>query len=387
MSVFFRRGAEQRSISFQDVWGSGGNVDLFSGTEGALRLIPLFAAHRTIVDAVSSTPLHGYRMRADGTAERLAQQPSLIAEPPFDRQVYGWKAQAVQSLLSDGNAFGLVTSLGRDGWPSGLLWLDPRKVAIQQDDAHVPPVYLVEGRRVDSASIVHIPWIVPPGKWRGLSPLRSFMTAFEMGQAAQGMARDWFVNGAMPSGHLKTTNILDDERAASSKKRWKAAIQGRDVFVSGPDWTFDPIGVPADEARFIETLKLSATQIASIYGIPPEEIGGEIGHSMTYATVEGNEMRFASRVIRPWAVRIEEALSALMPRPVYCKFNLDANVRADLKTRMEAHAIAQRSGVETNAEARRLEDRPPLTDQERADWLAMWQRSGADPLAATKGTP
>lgn len=387
MSLFWGRGTEQRSISYQDVWGSGGNVDLFNGTEGALRLIPLFAAHRTIIDAVAATPLHGYRARADGTAERLADEPDLISRPPFDRQVYGWKAQAVSSLLSDGNAFGLVTSLGRDGWPDGLLWLDPRKVALGLDDAHVPPTYLVEGRPVDSASIVHIPWVVAPGKWRGMSPLKSFMTAFEMGQAAQGMARDWFVNGAMPSGHLKTTGQLDPTAAAAAKTRWKAAIQGRDVFVSGLDWSYDAIGVPADEARFIETLKLSATQIASIYGIPPEEIGGETGHPMTYATVEGNEMRFAARVIRPWAVRIEEALSALMPRPVYCKFNLDANVRADLRTRMEAHEIAQRAGVETNAEARRLEDRPPLTEAERSDWLAMWHKPSTATPAPTKGQP
>lgn len=386
MSLFWGRGGtERRSISFQDVWGTGGSVDLFNGTEGALRLVPLYAAHRTIIDAVASTPLHGYRMRPDGTAERLPLQPPLIAAPPFGRQVFAWKAQAVASLLSDGNAFGLVTSLGRDGWPDALLWLDPRRVSFAEDDSHVAPRYLVEGREVDAASIVHIPWIVPPGKWRGLSPLKAFMTAFEMGQAAQGMARDWFTNGAMPSGHLKTTNVLDDERASAAKTRWKAAIQGRDVFVSGPDWSFDAIGVPADEARFIETLKLSATQIASIYGVPPEEIGGETGHSMTYATVEGNEMRFASRVIRPWAVRIEEALSSAMPAPVYAKFNLDANVRADLKSRMEAHEIAQRAGVETNAEARRLEDRPPLTEQERADWLALWHKPNG--TAPTEGKP
>lgn len=384
MSLFWGR-AERRSLSYQDVWASGGSVDLFGGTEGALRLIPLFAAHRTIIDATAATPLHGYRLRPDGTAERLPQQPGLIARPPFG-QAFAWKAQAVASLLSDGNAFGLVTSLGPDGWPDGLLWLDPRRVSLAEDDSHVPPRYLVEGREVDQASILHIPWVVPAGKWRGMSPLKAFITAFEMGQSAQAMARDWFANGAMPSGHLKTTNVLGDEAAQTAKKRWKAAIQGRDVFVSGPDWTFDAIGVPADEARFIETLKLSATQIASIYGVPPEEIGGETGHSMTYATVEGNEMRFAARVIRPWAVRIEEALSTMLPAPVYAKFNLDANVRADLKSRMEAHEIAQRAGVATNREARRLEDRPPLTDQERADWLAMW-RKGAEPTGPTKGQP
>jgi HK97 family phage portal protein len=378
VSLFFRR-AEQRAINYQDLWATGGDVtQLFNGTEGALRLVPLFGAHRTIIDAVSATPLHAYREQAGGISARVPRQPPLLTRFPFGGSQFSWKSRCVASMVSDGNAFGLVTSLGPDGWPSGLLWLDPRRVGIESDDAHVAPQYYVDGRWTDPASIVHIPWIVPPGKHRGLSPLKMFITAFEMGQSAQQMGRDWFVNGAMPSGHLKSTNILGPGQADETKRKWKAAIQGRDVFVSGADWDFTAIGVPADEARFIETLKLSATQIAAIYGIPPEEIGGEAGGSLTYATVEGNERRLASRVVRPWAVRIEEALSLAMPRPVFAKFNLDAIVRADLMTRMQAHLIAQQAGMETNGEGRALEDRPPLTDTERAEWLALWRQPGAD---------
>jgi hypothetical protein len=67
-------------------------------------------------------------------------------------------------------------------------------------------------------------------------------------------------------------------------------------------------------------------------------------------------------------VRFEEALSALMPRPQYVKFNIDAMVRADLGTRYAAHAVALQQGFLTNDEVREIEDRPPLSDAERQRW-------------------
>lgn len=380
--------AEQRSISYQDVWGSGGDVDVFpSGSVGALTLIPLFAAHRTIIDAVAATPLHAYRKTSSGVPRRISPTPPLLGSPPYGRTPFAWKAQCVSSLVSDGNAFGLVTSLGPDGWPSSLMWLPPQRVTVADDRAEVEPVWAFDGREIPRDSLVHIPWVVPAGKVRGLSPLKAFMTALEMGQAAQRMGRDWFVNGAMPSGHLKSVDLLADGDAEAAKVKWKAAIQGRDVFVSGADWSFDTIGVPADEARFIETLRLSATQVASIYGIPAEEIGGESGSSMTYATVEGNELRFARRVVRPWAVRIEEALSLAMNRSSYAEFDLDAIVRADLLTRMEAHAVALKNGLETQDEGRLAENREPLTPEQKTEWLNTYGRGSATPAPAPSANP
>jgi HK97 family phage portal protein len=385
VSVFFRsrEPVEDRSVGFGDVFGAGGDVDVLGGGLGALCLVPLFAAHRTIIDAVASTPVHAYRARPDGTAERLRIQPAVLTRPPWGTP-FTWRAQAVASLVSDGNAFGVILGVDRAGWPSSLMWVDPARIVV--DDSGALPEYYFEGRHVERDAIVHIPWILPCGKMRGLSPLRAFRTAYEMGQSAQEAARDWFVNRAVPGGHLKSDRPLRPGQAEQAKTRFKAAIRGRDVFVSGSDWSYQALSVPADEARFIETLKLTATQIAAIYGIPPEEIGGERGSSLTYATLEADELRFAARVVQPWAVRLEEALTAIMPRPQYVKFNLNANVRADLMTRMQAHEIALRAGVETAAEARRLEDRPPLSKAERAEWLALWRPGQQTPTTNRSGT-
>ena len=63
-----------------------------------------------------------------------------------------------------------------------------------------------------------------------------------------------------------------------------------------------------------------------------------------------------------WLVRLERAFSALLPKPQYMKFNVDAITRADLLTRYQAHRIALGPNVpfETVNEVRDLEEMPPV---------------------------
>jgi hypothetical protein len=52
---------------------------------------------------------------------------------------------------------------------------------------------------------------------------------------------------------------------------------------------------------------------------------------------------------------------------------MDAGIRADTLTRMQAHEIALRTGIETQDEARAVEDKPPLTPDEAAAWLNAYR--------------
>lgn len=386
MSLLWRRPAaradvESRALSFADVFGTGGDTTVFGDVARHSSLVPLFAAHREIIDAVAGVPLHGYRRAGDGTLVEMTDDPALIR--PVVGSRYTWVQQCVASLLADGNAFGLPVGQ-QAGWPTGIMWTDPADWTID-DDSDLIPKYYYRGREFAPQEIVHIPWIQRPGQWRGISPLRAFREAWEAGESAQAVARNWFSGGAIPSGHLKNiARTLNATESTQTKSLFRAAVRGRDVLVTGSDWEYNAIGVPADEQRFVEQMRLTASQVAAIYGLPPEDVGGEAANSLTYATVEGNERRRAQRVSAPWCARIEQALTAQTPRPVVIKFNLDATVRADLATRMAAHAVALDNGVRTLSEVRVLEDLAPLTPEQWDEW-AQWQaaRGGSSATAST----
>lgn len=386
MSLFFGRRAEVRSTSYQDIWGRGGDVASVEAAaiDTALSLMPVYACVRLIADQFAAAPLRAFRLSSDGTKQQVTTQPRLITAPSATVGVFSWKYQAITSLLLRGNAYGLITSTDANGWPTGIEWLHPDFVRV--DETGPMPMYFYNGHPLDPSTVFHVPAFILPGSVCGVSPLRLWVTSIETGLRAQDFGNDWFKNGAVPGGILKNTQqTVTADVAEAAKSRFKAATRGRELFVTGSDWDYSTLAVPADEARFIETLKLTATQVANVYGVPPERVGGDSGSSMTYGNREQDSLDLVAFTLRPWFARFEEALTAAMPRPQYARFNIDAIVRADLKTRMEAHEIALRNGLETNDEGRALEDRPPLTDAERIAWLTNYRPSPA--TQATRAIP
>jgi hypothetical protein len=65
-------------------------------------------------------------------------------------------------------------------------------------------------------------------------------------------------------------------------------------------------------------------------------------------------------------VEFEQTLTMQLPRGQYVKANMDFTLRPSTKTRYETHAIGIAGGFLTPDEARELEDRDPLTEQQRA---------------------
>jgi HK97 family phage portal protein len=150
------------------------------------------------------------------------------------------------------------------------------------------------------------------------------------------------------------------EEGEEISNRLSARMRARKPLVFGSDWEFTALQVNPEESQFIETMRLTATQIAAIYGVPPEMVGGETGGSMTYANVEQQSINLVTITLRPWLVRLEGVLSRLLAGRQYVKFNVDAMIRTSLIDRYTAHGMALEQGWRNADEIRALEDLAPL---------------------------
>jgi HK97 family phage portal protein len=219
------------------------------------------------------------------------------------------------------------------------------------------------GTEVPREQIVHIPWVTMPGRVVGLSPVQHFARTIGVGLSATEYGLSWFDNGGTPPWTMKNgAKALNPDEADEISDRLAARVRARKPLVYGSDWDFTALQVNPEESQFIETMRLNASQIAAIYGVPPEKVGGDTGGSMTYSTVELNQIDFSNTTLRPWLVRIEAKLSALMPGKEFVRFNVDAMIRTDTLTRYQAHASALTNGWRNRDEVRAIEDLPPLPD-------------------------
>jgi HK97 family phage portal protein len=374
----FRRGQERerRDISWVP-WNVGGTGrDQAVSVDRALSLGPVYAAGRLLAGTIAGLPLQQYRQIGD----RREKIPtcSLFTQPSINGTTHTWVYRAIISLCYQGNAVGLVTDRDATGYATGVEWLRPERAQVQDAALHgrgsfEQPVWLIDGHEVNPLlDIVHIPYFSLPGKVWGLSPIGAFAATVRTGTSAQEYQATWFESGGVPPGTFKNSAMTVDEADARKiKRRLTQSIREREPIVYGRDWDYTPIAIPTHEARFVETMRLNATQIAAIIGLPPELIGGETGGSMTYSSPEQRQIEFLQIYLMPWLTLIESHLSALLPRGQYVKFNVDALVRPNLLTRYQAHQIARQAGFANSDEIRAIEDEAPLPNGDGQDYTPI----------------
>jgi HK97 family phage portal protein len=338
-------------------WNVGALTATGVTQERALTLTPVFAAVRHIVDFGSTLPLKPYRKIGD-ERQPMASLPRLFADLESAGLLAPWLSQGLLSLAVRGNAVGLKVATDGFGFPTNIVWVSMDRVHV--DDHTGVGQWFIDGRPVSRLDLVHVPWITVPGRTLALSPIEFYASTINASLDAQSYGAGWFAGGGFPPAVFQNVaQTVTPEQTDGIRAKLVASIRRREPLVTGADWKYTPVTIPPGEAQFIETQKLSANQIAAIYGIEPEEVGGEAANGLTY---NNEELRQTKRLanIRPYLTRFERAFASWLPEAQFVSFNGDAIVRSDLKTRYETYQIALANGFLNLDEVRELEDRQPL---------------------------
>ncbi|MGW3152767.1 phage portal protein [Streptomyces sp. NPDC001089] len=369
------RGEQRRGITSVP-WNQGGPVGGSSmSTELALRLAPVYAAGRILCSNLAAAPLRQYRQT--GAAMQQLPLSSLFVQPSVQGVTHDWIWRCVASMAYRGNAIGYITSTDFYEYPTGVEWLNPDWVTVEDrlpsgPGSFTDPIWRVLGEVVPAENLVHIPWFTLPGRVWGLSPIGAFATTVRTGLAAQDYTEQWFQSGGVPPGTFKNTSqTVNQNDAAAIKARLVEAIRSRQPVVYGKDWDYNAITIPAHEAKFVETMRLTATQIAVIFGVPPEMVGGETGGSMSYSSPEQREIELVQFSLLPWMTKLEAHFSSLLPRGQVVKFDADSLIRVDALTRWGIYERARLIGGMNIDEIRQREDLAPLPDGKGQDYTAL----------------
>lgn len=110
---------------------------------------------------------------------------------------------------------------------------------------------------------------------------------------------------------------------------------------------YEQIGVPPEEAQFLESRKYSVTEIARIFGVPPHMIA-DLEHA-TFSNIESQDINFAKHSIMPECVNWEQELMRKLIRDdehdrYEIEFVMDGLVRGDIESRYKAYAIGRQWG-------------------------------------------
>jgi HK97 family phage portal protein len=147
------------------------------------------------------------------------------------------------------------------------------------------------------------------------------------------------------------------------------ATRGRKVVAMSNLAKYESIQADPSSAGLDAARTRIATDIASAYHVPPSMVGGDSGKSLHYSNLEADQASLELRALSPAYTRLERALSRLMPRPLYVKFNADAVLRVDTATRARINSEMVRSGIKSRDEVRQLEELAPIPDGTGGEFL------------------
>jgi HK97 family phage portal protein len=183
----------------------------------------------------------------------------------------------------------------------------------------------------------------------------------------------FFANGASPGGVLEHPGVVKDP--ARIRESWNAVYQGSGnahrVAVLEEGMKFQPIGIPPEQAQFLETRKFQTEEICRIFRVPPHLVSNL--DRATFSNIENQSISFVVHTIRPWLVRLEQGMNkALLSKSekgqYFVGFVVDGLLRGDYASRMQGYAIGIQNGFLSPNDVRTLEN---MNTIEHGDVYAM----------------
>lgn len=341
-----------------------------SAYRGAMSVPGAWRAALLISDFLGQVPWHAYRDYGSKPEEMLDPNPPLLEQPnPPDPRMASFSSWGLD-LLWHGNAVGVVSARNPQGWPTAALPVPAVSVGVRRVTpfALSPlPVGALEYsigslKGLSSQDVIHIKGPCEPGAVRGLGVLESHLNTFNLATDQQRQSSG-NANHGVPSGILKSSNPdLEDDEALDMKTTWMNNQRTRTVAVLNASTEFIPLSWTPEQAQLVEARRFTLNEIELIFGLPVGWLGGT-DSSRKYSNMQQDDLHLLKYTMSGWLARFEQTLSLAFPRGTTVKANLDSVLRADTKTRYEAHEIALKNRFLTVDEVREFEHKPPLPEK------------------------
>jgi HK97 family phage portal protein len=349
---------ETRAISFQTIWGSGGDIELQnnSGTyvtqDNVWKLAAITGAVNLIASSISTLPMEAW-VRRDGQKIPMRPKPDWVNRPDIsfvDRTPF--ISQIITSLMLDGNAF-IRIFRDESGLPLSLSVMNPTEIEVKKNPlGRIVFTHTKTGETLSQDDVLHIvESLIQPGQVRGISRVSVLKDSLGLGMALEAYAQRWFGQGASGNYAITVPGALNQEQAKAMADSvdnrhggWRKSSKTM-VFHSGAD--IKDIGIDPEKSQSIEARRMFVEDVARIYSIPTHKLS--LPGTQSYSSIEQTQIEFVTDTLRPYAALIENALSTLLQvypngQGAFLEFNMAALLRGDINSRATAASVAIQGG-------------------------------------------
>lgn len=375
LSTIFERRSHPSRPTNDMLYLLGGGQGTYSGKtiseNEAMSATAVFAAVRLIAETVASLPLILYKRRDNRGKDRATTHPiyKLMHLKPNDHMTsMAYREVSVGHMVLYGTWY---SEIERDGnnrvkalWP--LMPGRMTMVRLAADYGYVYTTPQGEQRKLKRTDVLRIPGFSQNGLV-GLNPIIKGKQAIGLSLAAEEFGARFFGNNARPSAVLEHPSQVSSESADRLRKSWNTIHEGLEnshrLAILEEGMKLHEFGIEPEHAQFLETRMFQVSEIARIFNIPPHMLR-DLSRS-TNNNIEMQSLEFVIYCLRPWLVRIEQAMTVqlLIDREqatYFFEHLIDGLLRGDSKTRHEAYREGRQWGYYSANDIREMENKNPI---------------------------
>lgn len=402
---------------FVQIMGGGKTATGVAVTEhSALRLPVVYACVNRISNPVAQFPLRMYRSRKSGGKEvvtpdmhpfaaRLGMRPNALMSSRTVR-----KATQSHALLW-GNGYLEIERNGR-GQAVGLYPLLPDRTRPVDEDGAAFFRSRIGGDdvRIAHEDVVHIMDQSQDGRV-GISQIAMAREAVSMGLALEQFGGKFFANDAKSGGFLLHPGKLSaaahqnlkgkdgetkrsPENPASRLDAQGGLDNAHKVKVLEEGMKFVQTTIPPEDAQFLGTREMQTAEIARIYDVPLILLQSHEKTTSWGSGIEQLMIGFVRQTVGPWVDAWEQELNwklfteRELEEGYYVKFNMNAILRGDMKTRADFYQKIFGVGGFSPNRILQLEDEDPIGSEGDEHFVPanmITLKKAADPNYQPKG--
>lgn len=329
----------------------------------ALQLAVVWCCIKILSEDSASLPLHLYRRLSGGGRERATNHPlySLLHDSPNpEMTAFTFRETLMAHVLAWGNGYAEIvrgSGMVGSGRISALWPITPHRVTPKRNKGEVAKIpkdriyYYVSMAGTGLPDVVlpkdnvlHVPGLSYNGLV-GYSPISAAREAIGMGKALEEFGELYFSNGIHPAFVVSHPGTLKDPAAfrQATNEAYGGLGKSHRVLLLEEAMKVEKLGIPNDEAQFLETRKFQNVDIGTrIYRLPPQ-MYGEYDKASTYASAEQFSLDYVVKSLRPWLVRCEQSLNMALLSPAerteyFFEHLIDGLMRGDAAARADFYA-------------------------------------------------
>ena len=362
----------------------------------------VFACVAFLAETVAQTPLKLMRRTERGReADETHPLYTLLHDLPNpEMTAFDFRATMMRWLCLYGNAYAEIVRDGQ-GRITSLWPLRSDRMSVGRDKLNrltyryggpngQPIVYTFDAAR---PPILHLRIHSLDGI-NGRSPIRMLRESLGLTLAASEYGARFFSGDGSVRGVLQAPGMLKPEAKQNIRESWNAlygGVQGKHrIAILEQDLKYQAIGVPPEDAQFLQTRKFQLQEAARIYRVPLHAIN-DLERS-TNNNIEHQGIEVVRFTLMPYFVSWQQSIKRdLLTTKSFnthdAVFVVDALVRGDLLSRYQAHAISRQWGWKSVNDVLKLEDSPTIDNGDRYLEPMNMVEAGTDPIEPIESNP